>query len=159
MFRVKRLGGHALPVPARQTAAAAGFDLSYAGTEPVSLRPGQRELLSTGFAWTLPQGTVGRIAPRSGLAVRNGLDVLAGVVDQDYTGEVKVLLINHGAINVEVLPGDRIAQMLIQPVMLISAVEVEELQGTERGEGGFGSTGVATITVPPICQSGAITKV
>lgn len=142
MIQFKRIGGHDLPVPQRATAGAAGFDLPYVGL-PITLRPGQRELLPVGFACAIPADFLGRIAPRSGLAARNGLDTLAGVIDSDYRGEVKVMLINHGAFEVHIAHGDRIAQMLIQPVVMTEGVEVEELDGTERGEGGFGSTGVS----------------
>lgn len=149
MIQFKRIGSHALPVPSRATAGAAGFDLSYVGL-PLTLRPGQRELLPVGFACAIPMGWVGRIAPRSGLAARNGLDTLAGVIDSDYRGEVKVMLINHGAFEVSIAHGDRIAQMLIQPVAMVEGVEVQELDDTERGEDGFGSTGVSVMLDPTI---------
>lgn len=142
MIQFKRIGGHDLPVPSRQTPGAAGFDLTYVGP-PTILYPHERSLLDTGFAWAIPEGFVGRIAPRSGLAHKHGIDVLAGVIDSDYRGEVKVILINHGAFHFTLSTGDRIAQMLIQPVAMVEGVEVEELDGTERGEGGFGSTGVS----------------
>lgn len=149
MIQFKRIGSHAMPVPQRATAGAAGFDLSYVGL-PLTLRPGQREALPIGFACAIPEGFVGRIVPRSGLAARNGLDTLAGTIDSDYRGELKVMLINHGAFDIQIANGDRIAQMLIQPVVMTEGVEVQELDGTERGEGGFGSTGIAVIRVPDV---------
>lgn len=140
MIQFKRIGGHAMPVPARQTPGAAGLDLTYVGP-PMTIHPNERALLDTGFAWAIPEGFVGRVTPRSGLAHKHGIDVLAGAIDSDYRGEVKVILINHGAFHFTLSTGDRIAQMLVQPVVVAEGFEVEELDGTERGEGGFGSTG------------------
>ena len=99
-------------------------------------------LVGTGLAFAIPTGNYGRIAPRSGLAVKNSLHVGAGVVDSDYRGEVKVLLFNHSDIDFEVTEGDRIAQMIIEKYTMTDLCEVEELSETARGEGGFGSTGV-----------------
>lgn len=139
MIEVKRIGEHALPLPSRASYGAAGFDLMAA--DGVAVYPGQRVVIPTGFAWSIPPAWVGMIRPRSGLAVKHGLDVLAGVVDSDYRGEVKVVLINHGERALEFQQGDRIAQMVIQPVVTLEACEVAELADTERGGGGFGSTG------------------
>ena len=102
-----------------------------------------KALIGTGLAFAIPVGNYGRIAPRSGLAVRNSLHVGAGVVDADYRGEVKVLLFNHSDDDFEVKEGDRIAQMIIEKYTLTALEEVEELSETERGAGGFGSTGVS----------------
>ena len=126
-------------MPKQATEGAAGFDLQSA--VDVLLWPGQRIALNTGFAWAIPLGQVGMIRPRSGLAVRNGIDVLAGVIDADYRGEVAVVLVNHGDTSLEINVGDRIAQMVVQPCMVGVTVECDELPGTERGNGGFGSTG------------------
>lgn len=139
MIEVKRIGDHALPLPSRATEGAAGHDLMAA--DGVTVYPGQRVVIPTGFAWSIPPAWVGMIRPRSGLAVKHGLDVLAGVVDSDYRGEVKVVLINHGDRAVEFHQGDRIAQMVIQPVVALDTCEVSELGETDRGGGGFGSTG------------------
>jgi dUTP pyrophosphatase len=107
----------------------------------VVLGPGERAAVGTGLALELPPGTVGLVWPRSGLAVRHGVDTLAGVVDSDYRGEVKVVLINHGREPFHVSAGDRIAQLLVQRVEQVDFVTESDLTATERGAGGFGSTG------------------
>ena len=139
MIQLQRIGAHDLPLPKQATDGAAGFDLQSA--EYVILYPAQRLAIPTGFAWAIPLGQVGMIRPRSGLAVRNGIDVLAGVIDADYRGEVAVVLINHGTRPLDIEAGDRIAQMVVQPCMVGVTVECDELPSTERGNGGFGSTG------------------
>ena len=139
MIQLQRIGAHDLPLPKQATEGAAGFDLQSA--DYVILYPGQRLAIPTGFAWAIPLGQVGMIRPRSGLAVRNGIDVLAGVIDADYRGEVAVVLINHGERPLDIEAGDRIAQMVVQPCMVGVTVECDELPSTERGHGGFGSTG------------------
>ena len=139
MIQLQRIGAHDLPLPKQATEGAAGFDLQSA--DYVILYPGQRLAIPTGFAWAIPLGQVGMIRPRSGLAVRNGADVLAGVIDADYRGEVAVVLINHGTRPLDIEAGDRIAQMVVQPCMVCVTVECDELPSTERGNGGFGSTG------------------
>ena len=125
--------------PTRATEAAAGYDIYCNGH--YSIKPGAFALIGTGFAMAIPDGYVGLIWPRSGLAVKHGIDSLAGVIDSDYRGEVKVSLINLGGSLVEFKPGDRIAQMLIQPVYQQAVAVVDELPVTVRGNGGFGSTG------------------
>lgn len=139
MIEVKRIGEHSLPLPSRASHGAAGFDLMAA--DGVTVYRGGRVMIATGFAWDIPDGYVGMIRPRSGLAVKHGIDVLAGVIDSDYRGEVKVVLINHGERAVDFQQGDRVAQMVIQPVVITEIEEVSELDDTERGGGGFGSTG------------------
>jgi len=139
MIQLQRIGAHDLPLPKQATGGAAGFDLQ--SNEYVILYPGQRLAIPTGFAWAIPLGQVGMIRPRSGLAVRSGIDVLAGVIDADYRGEVAVVLINHGDRPLDIEAGDRIAQMVVQPCMVGVTVECDELPSTERGNGGFGSTG------------------
>lgn len=139
MIKLQRIGAHDLPLPKQATEGAAGFDLQSA--EYVILYPGQRLAIATGFAWAIPLGQVGMIRPRSGLAVRNGIDALAGVIDADYRGEVAVVLINHGTRPLDIEAGDRIAQMVVQPCMVGVTVECDELPSTDRGSGGFGSTG------------------
>lgn len=139
MIQLQRIGAHDLPLPRQATEGAAGFDLQSA--DYVILYPGQRLAIPTGFAWAIPLGQVGMIRPRSGLAVRNGIDVLAGVIDADYRGEVAVVLINHGDRPLDIEAGDRIAQMVVQPCMVGVTVECVELTSTGRGNGGFGSTG------------------
>jgi len=139
MIQLQRIGAHDLPLPKQATEGAAGFDLMAA--ESFTLTPGSYNAVKTGFAWAIPLGQVGMIRPRSGLAVRNGIDVLAGVIDADYRGEVAVVLVNHGDTSLHIIAGDRIAQMVVQPCMVGVTVECDELPGTERGNGGFGSTG------------------
>jgi dUTP pyrophosphatase len=134
-----------LPLPAYQTAEAAGLDLVAAvpDGEPVVLAPGQYALVPTGLAIALPAGHEAQVRPRSGLAAKHGVTVLnsPGTIDADYRGEIKVILINHGAAPFVVSRGERIAQMVIAPVVQAALVAVVTLSATDRGEGGFGSTG------------------
>lgn len=139
MCNVKRIGDHCFSPPALASFGAAGYDLRI--THGMILFPGQRRCLGTGFAWEIPLGMVGLVRPRSGLAVRDGLDVLAGVIDSDYRGEVAVVLINHGDRAVALTAGDRIAQMLIVQHYDQPLREVDELLDSARGGDGFGSTG------------------
>jgi dUTP pyrophosphatase len=126
-------------IPSRGSDHAAGLDL-YAAVS-AHLPKGSRAVIPTGIAIAIPEGYVGLVWPRSGLAVKRGLDVMAGVIDADYRGEVGVVLINHGQEDVLICEGERIAQLLIQPVLMAEPVEVSELPETDRGAGGFGSTG------------------
>ena len=134
-----------LPLPAYETAQAAGMDLRAAvpEEEPLILRPGSRFAVPTGLAFALPAGFEGQVRPRSGLAFKSGVTCLntPGKVDADYRGEVKVILINHGEEDVTIRRGDRIAQLVVAPVVQAQWVEVESLDETARGAGGFGSTG------------------
>ena len=133
-----------LPLPAYETSSAAGMDIRAALTQPISLKPGERALISTGLKMALPHGYEAQIRPRSGLAIRNGITMLnsPGTIDADYRGEVKVIAINHGQEEFRINHGDRIAQMVIAPVVQLSVQEVNDLDETERGSGGFGSTGI-----------------
>jgi dUTP pyrophosphatase len=137
--------GHDIPLPAYETAQAAGMDLRAAVPEhePLTLRPGDRFAVPTGLAFALPPGFEGQVRPRSGLAFKNGVTCLntPGTIDADYRGEVKVILINHGPEDFTVRRGDRIAQLVIAPVVQSRWAEVETLDETARGAGGFGSTG------------------
>lgn len=126
-------------VPVRGSDKAAGMDLH--ASEDCVINPQERRLVSTGVAVALPNSTYGRVAPRSGLAVKNGIDVLAGVVDEDYRGEVKVALINHGTEPFVVSKGDRIAQLIVESILRPVIEVVDNLEETTRGDGGFGSTG------------------
>ncbi len=132
-------------MPAYQTAGAAGLDLAAAPIDgqPIVLAPGARALVPTGLAIALPVGHEGQIRPRSGLALKKGVTCLntPGTIDEDYRGEVQVLLVNHGAEPVAIAPGDRIAQLVVAPVARVDVVPVAALPGTVRGAGGFGSTG------------------
>ena len=139
---IRRLpNSEGLPLPAYGTAGAAGMDLRAA--EAMTLKPGARCLMPTGLSIALPQGFEAQVRPRSGLAVKHGVTVLnsPGTIDSDYRGEVKVPLINHGQEDFIIARGDRIAQMVIAPVTRIGWAEVEVLDDTARGAGGFGSSG------------------
>lgn len=142
MINIKRVKGCELPLPKRESDGAAGYDLRSNFDNVVSLPPGERKLIETGFKWEIPPGMVGLIQPRSGLACREGLDTMAGVIDSDYRGEVGVLLINHGHQMINIEPGDRIAQMVVTYYRADELVEVDNLSDSSRGTGGFGSTGV-----------------
>lgn len=133
-----------LPLPEYESKSAAGMDIRAALETPVTLRPGERTLLPTGLQMSVPEGFEAQIRPRSGLAIRNGITMLnsPGTIDADYRGEVKVIAINHGNENFTVEHGDRIAQMVIAPVTQFPVKEVNDLSSTDRGEGGFGSTGI-----------------
>jgi dUTP pyrophosphatase len=146
-FRVAKVDPAAV-VPRRATTQAAGFDL--ASVESATIPPMSRKLISTGLIVSVPEGTYGRIAPRSGISLRSGICVGAGVIDADYTGVVKVLLFNHDAsAPFEVRQGDRIAQLVLEKIVTggeeAELVPVESITGdvdNGRGAGGFGSTGV-----------------
>jgi dUTP pyrophosphatase len=142
--RIKRLAhGADLPLPAYQSAAAAGLDLLAAVTADIVIAPGERALIPTGIALALPDGCEGQVRPRSGLAVRHGITVLntPGTIDADYRGEVQVILINLGQASFTISRGVRIAQLVVAPVLQAALEEVDELDDTTRGAGGFGSTG------------------
>lgn len=126
-------------IPTRGSAFAAGYDLYSAEAATVPGR--ERRLISTGICITIPNGHYGRIAPRSGLAVKHGIDVGAGVIDVDFIGEIKVLLFNHGKFEFKISKGDRIAQLIVEAIAFPEVKEVNELAETKRGSGGFGSTG------------------
>ena len=133
-----------LKLPSYESSHAAGMDIRAALDAPLTLNPGERALVPTGFQMALPEGYEAQIRPRSGLAYRNGITMLntPGTIDSDYRGEVKVLAINHGNEMFTINHGDRIAQMIIAPVQQMFVEEVEELPDSERGSGGFGSTGI-----------------
>ncbi len=140
--RIKRLPhGKGLDLPAYATPGAAGMDVLAA--EDVTLAPGARHAVATGFAVAIPPGYEIQVRPRSGLALKHGISVpnTPGTIDSDYRGELKVILINHGAEPFAVARGDRVAQLVLAPVTLAAWVEVAELDETARGSGGFGSTG------------------
>lgn len=133
-----------LPMPAYETPMAAGLDIRAALDAPLILKPGERMLIPTGLQMGLPQGYEAQIRPRSGLAIKHGITMLnsPGTIDADYRGEIKVIAINHGKDDFVIKHGDRIAQMVIAAVHQLKIVESNDLNVTERGEGGFGSTGV-----------------
>ena len=139
---VKRLPHfEGLELPAYATQGAAGMDVLAA--EDVTLQPGERWPVATGLALAIPPGYEVQVRPRSGLALKHGISVpnSPGTIDSDYRGELKVILINHGDKPFEVLRGDRIAQLVLGPVVRATWLKVDELAETARGEGGFGSTG------------------
>ena len=140
--QIKRLRPDAI-LPKYQTEQAAGLDLHACLGEAITLEPGQRAAVGTGLAIALPAGYEAQIRPRSGLARDHGVTLVntPGTIDADYTGQIVVLLINHGTQPVMLAPGDRLAQMVIAPVAHAILVEVDELPVTARGDGGFGSTG------------------
>lgn len=138
-LRVKRHNTLA-KIPQRQTTGSAGYDLH--SVEDIAINPRGYAIVDTGISIELPPNTYGRIAPRSGLAAKNQIDVGAGVIDSDYTGVVKVILFNHSDKRLVIKVGDRIAQLIIVRIETPFPVEVDELNKTEREEGGFGSTGI-----------------
>lgn len=138
--------GEGLPVPGYMTAHAAGADLCAAVGEPLTLLPGARALVPTGFSIALPPGYEAQVRPRSGLAIRSGITCLnsPGTIDADYRGEVRVVLANFGTEPFVIRRGDRIAQIVVAPVAHALFEIVDELPPTQRGDGGFGSTGVSS---------------
>jgi len=143
--QIKRLShGTGIEIPCYMSDMAAGMDLAAAISAPVTINPGETALIPTGLAVALPAGYEFQIRPRSGLAISRGLTVInaPGTIDADYRGEIKVGLINLGPDPVTVKPADRIAQMVLSKVWQVEWVEVQELNDTSRGEGGFGHTGM-----------------
>ncbi len=139
---VRRLRADA-KLPCYATGGAAGLDLAAAIDAPVHIEPGASAAIPTGIALALPRGHEGQVRPRSGLASRHAVTVLnaPGTIDEDFRGEVHVLLVNHGPTPYVVGPGERIAQLVVAPVARVDVVEVDALDATERGAAGFGSTG------------------
>lgn len=145
---VKRLSPLAT-IPSRGSKFAAGYDLSSAYDSSVPARG--KSLIKTDLSVAVPTGHYGRVAPRSGLALKNGIDVGAGVIDEDYRGPVSVILFNHSDVDFTIKAGDRIAQLILERISTPEILEVEDLDATLRGEGGFGSTGVSsTIKLPKV---------
>ncbi|XP_039032945.1 LOW QUALITY PROTEIN: deoxyuridine 5'-triphosphate nucleotidohydrolase-like [Hibiscus syriacus] len=139
LLKVKKLSEKAV-LPSRSSALAAGYDLSSATDTKVPARG--KALIRTDLSISVPEGTYGRVAPRSGLAWKHSIDVGAGVIDADYRGPLGVILFNHSDVDFEVKVGDRIAQLIIEKIMTPDVLKVEDLDATTRGDGGFGSTGV-----------------
>lgn len=136
----------AAQLPTRGSAQAAGLDLF--SVEDVVLPPGGSRPVRTGLATAIPPGYYGRVAPRSGLAVKHAIDVLAGVIDSDYRGEIICILINHSAQPVTLAAGTRIAQLVVEAISTPAPVLVDSLDDTARGAGGFGSTGIQSMPEP-----------
>jgi len=143
---ILRLPGNDLPLPRRATPGSAGVDLPACIESDVTLAPGERRLVPTGFAIALPEGYEAQVRPRSGLAIDAGVTMLntPGTIDADYRGEIRVIAVNLGSTPVTIRRGDRIAQMVIQKVPAVGLVEVDRLPSTERGAAGFGSSGVGS---------------
>jgi len=143
--RVTRLAhGAGLPLPVYSSEGAAGADVCAALEDDLVLQPGARAAVPTGLCAEIPLGYEMQVRARSGLALREGLGIVnaPGTIDADYRGEIKIILINHGADAVRIRRGDRIAQLVLAPVVRAAFEECAELAASERGEGGFGSTGV-----------------
>lgn len=140
---VRRVGPVLVPLPTYQSAEAAGVDLRAALESAMVLAPGERKLIPTGIALQIPVGFEGQVRPRSGLALKSGISVVnsPGTIDSDYRGEVGIVLINHGSLSFSVEPLARIAQLVIAPVVQARFEFSERLDTTERGSGGYGSTG------------------
>jgi dUTP pyrophosphatase len=140
-----RVGSIETPLPVYHSEDAAGMDLPAALAESVTLAPGKRALIPTGWSFAIPAGFEGQVRPRSGLAMKHGITVLntPGTIDADYRGELKVVLANFGDEDFVVRHGDRIAQLVISPVAKASLRVVTSLDTTIRGDGGYGSTGIA----------------
>ncbi|MBP7862469.1 dUTP diphosphatase [bacterium] len=147
-LKIEKLA-HCQGMPQYASGGAAGLDLCLASDKPVEIKAGHRDMLPTGIKVEIPQGYEGQVRPRSGLAAKHGISLTncIGTVDSDYRGEVMVLIINHGQEAYTFQPGDRIAQLVITPVITVSIEEVESVSTTARGEGGFGSTGKNLLTV------------
>ena len=144
LVRVRRLAhAEGLPLPAPATTGSAGVDLRAALAAPLVLAPGDRALVPTGLVLEIPPGWEGQVRPRSGLALRHGLSLLnaPGTIDSDYRGEVGVIVANLGGESVTIERGDRIAQLVLSPVARARFAESDELLTSDRGAGGFGSTG------------------
>ncbi|MCQ2144678.1 MAG: dUTP diphosphatase [Bacteroidales bacterium] len=143
-MKVKIINKSAFPTPAYATEQSAGMDLKANITESVTLGPLERAMVPTGLYIALPKGFEAQVRPRSGLAAKRGITVLntPGTIDADYRGEIKVILVNLSNEAFEIVPGERIAQMVVARHETVEWEEVEILDETERGEGGFGSTGL-----------------
>jgi len=141
---IKLLGDIVTKAPSYATSGAAAVDLQAALKEPLKLAPFERAAVPTGIAIALPEGYEGQVRPRSGLAMKHGISITngPGTIDSDYRAEIGVLLINLGSEPYVINPGDRIAQLVIAPVTQAEFIVVETLSETDRGSGGFGSTGV-----------------
>ena len=141
-IQIKRLNPE-VKIPSYKTNGSSGMDLMAFLKDPVTIKPKSSELISTGISVAIPEDTEIQIRPRSGLAAKSNISVLntPGTIDSDYRGELKIILYNHGADDFVVNNGDRIAQMVLMPVLKASFEEVENLPNTIRGTGGFGSTG------------------
>lgn len=140
-IKVKRVNECRLDLPSYHSEGASGFDLSANIDRSVELGHTNHYTVPTGFAFEVPEGYELQIRPRSGLAFKHNVSVSMGTIDSDYRGEVKLNMVNHGRVPYVIMPGDRIAQAVLVPIIRANLIEVEELSKTERGARGFGSTG------------------
>lgn len=142
-LKIKKLANYKGELPAYQSVLASGFDVRAQLDQPFVLKKGERAMLSTGLSFEIPPGYEIQARPRSGLAAKHGISMVntPGTIDADYRGEVKVILINHGQEDFEIKDQERIAQLVLAPVVQADFVLTEDLSNTERGAGGFGSTG------------------
>jgi dUTP pyrophosphatase len=140
--KFKKLAHFCGLLPAYQSSGASGCDVHASLTESINLKPGRRVLVPSGLALEIPEGYEIQVRPRSGLAIKNGITLVntPGTIDCDYRGELKIILINLGENDFEIKNGDRIAQLILTPTIQAQFMEVDNLMGTERGAGGFGST-------------------
>lgn len=143
-LQIKKLTHFRGELPKYETPLSSGFDIRAQTDGKIVLKPGERVLIPTGLAFSIPEGYEIQARPRSGLAIKKGISLVntPGTIDADYRGEVKIILINHGQEEVEILDQERIAQLVLCPVLQAEFESVEELDQTDRGAGGFGSTGV-----------------
>ncbi len=145
-LKFKRLGNNRdLPMPVYETDGSSGMDIRASVDEPVILKPGEIRLIPTGLSVSIPAGYEGQIRPRSGLALKHGIGMVnsPGTIDSDYRGEIGIIIINWGAGPFTIRRGDRIAQMVITRVRRAEILEVEDLSSTDRGDGGFGHSGIS----------------
>jgi dUTP pyrophosphatase len=142
--KFKRLAHFNGVLPAYQTPGASGFDVCASIDGELTVKPGERCLVPTGLAFEIPEGHEIQVRPRSGLAIKSGITLVntPGTIDSDYRGELKIILINHGQANFTIKSGDRIAQLVLAPVVKADLLEETQLTETARGAGGFGSTGI-----------------
>ena len=145
-LQIKTLGHYKGELPKYESKLASGFDVRAQLDETMEIRPGDRSLIPTGLSFAIPEGFEIQARPRSGLAIKKGISLVnsPGTIDADYRGEVKIILINHGSEDFVIHDQDRIAQLVLAPVVQAEFEVVTELSGTARGSGGFGSTGVET---------------
>lgn len=145
-LQIKTLEHYKGELPQYESTQASGFDVRACLERSVTLKPGQRYLIPTGLSFAIPEGFELQARPRSGLAARHGISLVntPGTIDADYRGEVKIILINHGELDFEIKDQDRIAQLVLTPIIQAQFEKVETLSQTPRGKGGFGSTGIKT---------------
>lgn len=148
LVKFKKLAHFCAGIPQYQSSQASGCDIGASIEKEITLKPGERALVPTGLVLDIPEGYEIQVRPRSGLAIKNGIALVnsPGTIDSDYRGELKIIIINLGDKNFEIKKGDRIAQLVLAPVIQAQFIEADELSKTDRGAGGFGSTGIKADT-------------